>query len=71
MKTDAVPPKPKPVHLPATPLPQRSVSPATKKQCLTIAFANEPSTAFLINGQSQQYFLPSDRPLWTNPLNDF
>jgi hypothetical protein len=67
MKTDVVPSKPQAI----TRLPQKPAGPVAKTRSLTVAFANEDSSHLVIQGQPQEYFLPSPGPLWVNPLNDF
>jgi hypothetical protein len=69
-----------------TPLPVETSSPITvlKAPILTkprllglkavpipIAFTSAQPTGLAIHGQPQDYFIPSSRPLWQNPLNDF
>jgi hypothetical protein len=69
MKTPHSPAKSKSVW-PGT-LSQQEAPVIPKTHPIKNEFTTEDSKPLLFQGQTKQYFIPSTKPLWINPLNDF
>jgi hypothetical protein len=60
-----------PVALLNGPIPPEPELSARKSVPIRIASTSTHPVDPAIGGQPQYYFIPSSRPLWQNPLNDF